>query len=196
MESKWLKIKSFWVGPEHNEKGQLIKNVFLNAVPVARFNFERDPELKEKKEELSQRKREGRFIEALKQGVQSPFSGELMHNLFLQEIGFEELVSRYPVGVGATHQPVDILGTTFHSINLGYPSIEFLKLYNSSDLGALMGQTRAPNKETLRNHLANLGSQGKSAELIRRCFSLMAIFFPIMACMWLPKGTIRCAEWP
>ena len=88
------------------------------------------------------------------------------HNLFLQEIGFEELVSRYPVGVGATHQPVDVLGTIFHSINLGYPSIESLKLSNSSDLGALMGQTRAPNKETLRNHLANLGSQGKSAELI------------------------------
>jgi hypothetical protein len=320
VESKWLKIKGFLVGPEHNEKGQLIKNVFLDAVPVARFNiddnaerrltaidlverglcnittageicgfhrntvsqliktkrflgveaivregrgrkspikyideiqthirgfldsqpemcdqdiaeqagknlamdisrsavarirignnppgpklptqkeimdmskvvesiekefsaekqlqfnFERDPELEEKKEELSQSqlpepktKREGRFIEALKQGVQSPFSGELMHNLFLQEIGFEELVSRYPVGVGATHQPVDVLGTIFHSINLGYPSIESLKLSNSSDLGALMGQTRAPNKETLRNHLANLGSQGKSAELI------------------------------
>ena len=320
MESKWLKISGFLVGPEHNERGHLIKNVFLNAVPVARFNaddnaerrlvaidlverglcniktageicgfhrntvtqliktkrllgveavvqegrgrkspikyideiqahirslleiqpdmcdreiaeqgskdlamdisrsavaririsdnppepkfstqkelmeiakvvesiekefsaekqlkfnFERDPELKEKKEELSQNqapqpktKTEGRLIETLNQGVQSPFAGELMHNLFLQEIGFEELVSRYPVRVGVTHQPVDVLGTIFHSINLGFPSIESLKLSNASDLGVLVGQARAPEKDTLRDHLTSLASQGKSSDLI------------------------------
>ena len=320
MESKWLKISGFLVGPEHNERGHLIKNVFLNAVPVARFNaddnaerrliaidlverglcniktageicgfhrntvtqliktkrllgveavvqegrgrkspikyideiqahirslleiqpdmcdreiaeqgskdlamdisrsavaririsdnppepkfptqkelmeiakvvesiekefsaekqlkfnFERDPELKEKKEELSQNqapqpktKTEGRLIETLNQGVQSPFAGELMHNLFLQEIGFEELVSCYPVRVGVTHQPVDVLGTIFHSINLGFPSIESLKLSNASDLGVLVGQARAPEKDTLRDHLTSLASQGKSSDLI------------------------------
>jgi len=138
-----------------------------------RFNFERDPELKEKKEELSQTqspepktKTEGRLIESLKQGVQSPFAGELMHNLFLQEIGFEELVSHYPVRVGATYQPMEVLGTIFHSINLGFPSIESLKLSNASDLGILMGRARAPEKETLRDHLTDLAFQYKSTDLI------------------------------
>lgn len=145
----------------------------LSAERQLTFNFERDPELKEKKEELShtqppepKTKTEGRLIETLNQGVQSPFAGELMHNLFLQEIGFEDLLSRYPVRVGATYQPVDVLGTIFHSINLGFPSIESLKLSNASDLGVLIGQSRAPEKETLRDHLANLASQGKSSDLI------------------------------
>ena len=145
----------------------------FSAEKQLKFNFERDPELKEKKEELSQNqapqpktKTEGRLIETLNQGVQSPFAGELMHNLFLQEIGFEELVSRYPVRVGVTHQPVDVLGTIFHSINLGFPSIESLKLSNASDLGVLVGQARAPEKDTLRDHLTSLASQGKSSDLI------------------------------
>ena len=44
MESKWLKISGFLVGPEYNERGHLIKNVFLNAVPVARFNADDNAE--------------------------------------------------------------------------------------------------------------------------------------------------------
>lgn len=138
-----------------------------------RLNFEQDPELKEKKEELSHTqspkattKTEGRLIESLMQGVQSPFAGELMHHFFLQEIGFEELVSLYPLRVGATYQPMEVLGTIFHSINLGFPSVESLKLSNASDLGILIGRFRAPEKETLRDHLDDLAVQNKSDDLI------------------------------
>ena len=83
----------------------------FSAEKQLQFNFERDPELKEKKEELSQSqlpepktKREGRFIEALKQGVQSPFSGELMHNL-----SFRKLVSKnlFPVTLLELGPPIN-----------------------------------------------------------------------------------------
>lgn len=137
------------------------------------FNFERDPELKEKREELShtqspepRTKAEQGLIERLKQGIQSPFAGELMHHLFLEEIGFDRIVSHYPVRSGVVYQPIDVLGTIFHSINLGFRSIESLKLSNASDLGVLIGQCRAPEKETLRDHLVHLASQEGSSLLI------------------------------
>ncbi len=90
-----------------------------------------------------------------------------MHNLFLQEIGFEDLLSCYPYQTGACYQAVDILGTVFHSINLGFPSIESLKLVNAGDLGVLIGQRRAPEKETLRDRLGNLASYEQSPKLFQ-----------------------------
>ncbi|MBS3780795.1 MAG: hypothetical protein KGY41_10405, partial [Desulfovermiculus sp.] len=89
-----------------------------------------------------------------------------MHHLFLQEIGFLELLSCYPYQSGSRYQALDALGTIFHSINLGFPSIESLKLANAGDLGLLIGQPRAPEKETLRGLLGRLASQEKSPQLI------------------------------
>ena len=135
--------------------------------------LEFDSELKQKQEELShtappeaKTKTEEKFIEDLQEGKRIPFAGELMHNLFLQEIGIEELLSGYPYQTGACYQAVDILGTVFHSINLGFPSIESLKLVNAGDLGVLIGQRRAPEKETLRDRLGDLASYEQSPQLI------------------------------
>ena len=135
--------------------------------------LELDPELKQKQEELAdtappeaKTQAEEEFIAKLRQGERIPFAGELMHHLFLQEIGFEELVSCYPYQYGCRYQALDTLETIFHSINLGFPSIESLKLANAGDLGVLIGQARAPEKETLRGLLGQLASQEKSPQLI------------------------------
>ena len=135
--------------------------------------FELDPELKKKQEELAETKppeaktkAEEKLIEELQQGVRTSFAGELMHHLFLQEIGFEELLSCYPYQYGSRYQALDALETLFHSINLGFPSIESLKLANAGDLGLLIGQARAPEKETLRGILGRLAEQEQSPRLI------------------------------
>jgi len=138
-----------------------------------RLPLELDPELKQKKEELAETKppeaktkAEEQFIEELQQGVRTSFAGELMHHLFLEEIGFEELLSCYSYQYGSRYQALDALETIFHSINLGFPSIESLKLANAGDLGLLIGQARAPEKETLRGLLGRLASQEKSSQMI------------------------------
>jgi len=135
--------------------------------------FDLDPELKQKQEELAETKppeaktkAEEQLIEDLQHGVRTSFAGELMHHLFLEEIGFEELLSCYEYQYGSRYQALDALGTIFHSINLGFPSIESLKLANAGDLGLLIGQSRAPEKETLRGLLGRLASQEKSPQLI------------------------------
>jgi transposase len=135
--------------------------------------FEKDPELRQKQEELAQTpppqpqsKADEQCIERLQEGVRIPFAGEFMHHLFLQEIGFDELLCCFPAQPRAIFQPADILGTIFHGINLGLPSIESMKLINAVDLGALIGRPRAPEKETLRDHLAQLASFEQSSRLI------------------------------
>ncbi len=135
--------------------------------------FEKDPELRQKQEELArtpppqpQSKADEQCIEKLQEGVRVPFAGGFMHHLFLQEIGFEELLSCFPAQPRAMYEPTDILGTIFHGINLGLPSIESMKLINAGDLGALIGRPRAPEKETLRDHLAQLASFEQSSRLI------------------------------
>ncbi|MCF8106272.1 MAG: hypothetical protein K9K64_12385 [Desulfohalobiaceae bacterium] len=135
--------------------------------------LELDPELKQKQEELAETKppeaktkTEEQFIEELQHGARISFAGELMHHLFLQEIGFKELLSCYPYQFGSRYQALDTLGTIFHSINLGFPSIESLKLANAGDPGLLIGQPRAPEKETLQGLFGRLASQEKSPQLI------------------------------
>ncbi len=134
--------------------------------------LELDPELKKKQEELADTKPpeaktkiEEQLVKELQQGIRIPFAGELAHHLFLQEIGFEKLLSCYPYRFGSRYQAVDALETIFHSINLGFPSIESLKLANAGDLGLLIGQTRAPEKETLRDLLRWLSSYEQSSQL-------------------------------
>jgi len=94
------------------------------------------------------------------------FSGELMHHLFLQEIGFDALGAVFPANPGAVYQSSDILSTLFHSINLNIPSIEALKLVNPSDLGICMGMNQSPEKETIRAHLTSMAEHYLSSELI------------------------------
>lgn len=139
------------------------------------LNFECDSELREKSEEFSQEpapKPAGetdRFlIERLQKGERCNFAGGLMHHLFLQEIGFEEILAPFPSTAGATYQSSEILATLFHSINQGIPSIEALKLVNASELGVLIGQNRSPDKETIREHLTQMAQHYLSGELIDR----------------------------
>lgn len=137
------------------------------------LNFEWDQELKKKSKEFAKesapkakKETEQRLIVRLQKGERCNFAGDLMHHLFLNQIGFNNLVSPFPLSPGATYQPCDILLTLFHSATLGIPSIEALKLFNASELGVLIGMNRAPEKEVLRAHLAQLASCSLSGDLI------------------------------
>jgi len=139
------------------------------------FNFEFDKKISEKitqciKQSPPETKAvsDQRFIKRLQQGQRAIFAGGLMHHLFLQEIDFDALMADWPVNPNATYQSRDILGTLFHSINLDIASIEALKLINADDLGLCMGIPRAPDKETLREHLARMAEHHLSTDLIDR----------------------------
>ena len=137
------------------------------------LNFDTEPELKQVAEECSnepppQAKNETQqsFIDQLQQGMKCTFAGGLMHHLFLQEIGFEEILSPFPLYSGATYQSVDVMATIFHSITHGLPSIETLKLVNSNEFGLLIGRSRMPDKKTLRERLGQMADQHLSGDLI------------------------------
>lgn len=138
-----------------------------------RMNFEKDPVLKEKSEEFSkepgpkkERETERFLIERLQAGERCSFAGGLMHHLFLQEIGFNELVSTFPLNPSATYQSREILACLFHSVSQEIPSIEALKLINAGEMGVLIGCSRSPDKETLREHLGEMAKLSLSGGMI------------------------------
>jgi len=168
-------------GPTLPTKSELIElSRMAEAIDEERFhgrqlrmNFERDPELKRKSAEFSQeaspkarRETERFLLKRLQQGERSSFAGGLMHHMFLQEIGFDDLLGVFAVSPSATYQSCETLGTLFHSALQGIGSIEALKLINDSELGVLAGCSRSPDKETLRDHLQLLAQQHLSGHLI------------------------------
>ncbi len=116
----------------------------------------------------SESRSEQQLIERLHQGERCNFSGALIHHLVLEEIGCEDIMSVFSSHVEATYQSQDIMGLLFHSINLGIASIESLKLVNASELGVLLGMNRAPDKDTVRDHLKRMAEEHLSGELIDR----------------------------
>ena len=137
------------------------------------LNFDTEAELKQTAEQCNkepppQAKNETQqsLIEQLQQGMKCNFAGGLMHHLFLQEIGFEEILAPFPFHPSATYQCLDVMATIFHSIAYGLPSIETLKLVNASEFGLLLGRSRIPDKKTLREHLGLMAGQHLSGNLI------------------------------
>ncbi len=137
------------------------------------LNFEWDQELKKKTKEFAKEEApkaskatEERFIVRLQKGERCHFAGSLMHNLFLNEIGFNDLLSPFPLNRDTTYKPCDIMLTLYYSAVLGIPSIEALKLANASEFGVLIGANRIPDKEVMRTHLAQLASHNLSADLV------------------------------
>jgi transposase len=140
-----------------------------------RLNFEKDPELKAKSEALAKeqppkakKETEKYLIKRLQEGERCNFSGGLIHHLFLQEIGFEDLLAPFPSNAGSTYSSWEILATLFHSVNFHIPSIEAFKLVNASELGVLIGKSRSPDKETIRDHLVQMANHNLADELIDR----------------------------
>jgi transposase len=138
------------------------------------LNFEQDEEIREKSEECakedalkSEKKTDNKLIEDLQEGMRFNFSGILMHHLFLQEIGFENIASIYPYQIYNTYQGRDVLLTLFNSVNIGLPSIESLKLIHSPGaFGILSGLPRSPEKETVRDHLSEMANLYLSNALV------------------------------
>ena len=118
---------------EHNKSDQL------------ELNLQYDADLKQTVEELENRatvaspiKSEQDLITRLQVGGYNPFAGSSMHNLFLQEINYNHLVSCLLLNKGTTYQYQDILTTLYFKIANGIKSIEALKLINSSFMGVLI----------------------------------------------------------
>jgi len=106
------------------------------------------------------------IVERLTCGEHFDFAGQLMYHYCLNEMKFDEITSVFPVKPDSFYQSRDVLSTIFHCINLGVPSIEGLKLINSSDMGVLIGKSRAPDKETIRRQLAEMADLYQSNALI------------------------------
>ncbi len=153
----------------------------VDAIDKQRFrprqlelNFEADPGFQEKVEEFAEEaapkgecERDDTLIERLGHGEDNVVCGGLMHQLFWGEFGVEKLVRGvFSEQAGATYQAEEILGTLYHSVLLGVRSVEALKLVNGSELGLLIGQSRSPDKETIRERLGEMAEQGRSANLI------------------------------
>jgi hypothetical protein len=139
------------------------------------LNFNWDKEIKGKCSRAGKeappkvdKKTDQRLIDRLQQGERFNFCGELMHHLFLQEIGFDDIASAYPLTPGATYQSREILSALFHSVSLGISSIEALKLVNAGEFGILVGMDRAPDKETIRDHFSIMAEHSMSTTLIDR----------------------------
>lgn len=137
------------------------------------LNFDTEPELKQTAEECSKEsppqpkfETQQALIEQLQQGMKCSFAGGLMHHLFMQEIGFEEIMAPFLLRSSATYQSVDVMATIFHSIAHGLPSIETLKLVNANEFGLLIGRSRTPDKKTLRERLGQMADQHLSGDLI------------------------------
>jgi len=178
------------------------------------FDFNSEPECKQIAEECAgqtpvnaQGDAEKELVGSLEQGRVSLFAGGLIHHLFLDEIGFEELMANFPVNRGSTYQGCDIMGTIFHSIAQNIPSIEALKLVNASELGLLIGRKRIPDKSTLRDNLAAMSDLNLSDQLIdefartlleqqridREVFFIDGHFLPYFGLQVIAKGyhTVR-----
>ena len=139
------------------------------------LNFDTEPELKAKAEEfllepapLAANNSQKALLDELQKGKPCTFVGGFMHHLFLQEIGFEELVASYEHNPDATYQGSDIMATMFHSVTQGIESIEGLKLINASDFGLLIGRSRIPDKETMREALGQMSQKYASGDIIER----------------------------
>jgi hypothetical protein len=138
-------------------------------------NFGTEPELKKHAEQYAEEpaleakgEAQQTLITDLQQGVRCTFAGGFMHHLFLQEIDFQELMAPFPFNPGATYQSIDIMTTVFHSITWGITSLEALKLVNASEFGLLIGGSRAPDKVTLRDHLAVMAKLYLSSDIARQ----------------------------
>lgn len=136
------------------------------------LNFECDTQIREISENGSQeespksdKRSEQRLIDRLQQGERFSFAGALMHYLFLKEIGFADIVSPSNPMIGTSYDDFDILGSIFFSHTLEIPSIEMMKLVNACEFGILLGMNRAPEKETIRDHLSRIASEYKSSDL-------------------------------
>ena len=60
------------------------------------------------------------------------------------------------------------MASMFHSITQGIESIEALKLVNASEFGLLIGRSRSPDKETMRNYLEQMSQKYASGDIIER----------------------------
>lgn len=178
------------------------------------FDFDSEPECKQVAEKSAGQPSvetkgdaERELVNNLEQGMVSLFAGGLIHHLFLGEIKFDELMANFPMNTGSTYQGCDIMGTLFHSIAQGIPSIEALKLINASELGLLIGRKRIPEKSTFRDHLAGMGGLNLSDQLIdqfarilleqeridREVFFIDGHFLPYFGLQVIAKGyhTVR-----
>lgn len=137
------------------------------------FALKADPELLDKTESFAKEvltitysPSDERYLELLEKGLRSRYAGCLIYNVALTEIGFcalvDDLYPAYSNGYSAT----EILLTLFHSLQLGFSSIESLKKAERPEFGLVIGKAFSPLNETIHDRLNSLVAFRGSERLI------------------------------
>jgi regulator of replication initiation timing len=136
------------------------------------FNFEADPEFKQKVDQCSleetpngKTNTEKDLLAELKDGQRNIYSGMLFHQLFLNDVRFADAFDSLPC-VNSTYTNGQICQTIFNGLQIGLTSIESNKLVNSHTFGLLLGQPKSPGKETIRERLSIMADSIPSKDLI------------------------------
>jgi hypothetical protein len=115
------------------------------------FNFDEEPELKEKVEEFAKESApcvnsptEEKAISLLQKGSYTPYAGLFFYHLFLCELNFSKLfIGVKSVGCGGYRADEILLAIVF-GLAHRLPSIEAHKLLNPSQFGSLLGMPLKP----------------------------------------------------
>jgi len=137
------------------------------------FALKTDPQLLEKTESFAKEAltitycpSDERYLELLEKGLRSRYAGSLIYNVPLGEIGFGTLVDDIYPAYSSGYRAGEILLTLFHSLQLGFPSIESLKKAERPEFGLLIGKASSPLNETIHDRLNSLVPFRHSERLI------------------------------
>jgi len=137
------------------------------------FNFEEEPELKEKVEEFAQESApcvnstaEEKSVSLLQKGSYTPYAGLFFYHLFLCELNFSKLFIGFKSVEGGGYRADEILLAIVFGLAHRLPSIEAHKLLNPSQFGSLLGMPRSPEPVTIRSYLEELAEQNIAESVI------------------------------
>lgn len=137
------------------------------------FALKADPLLREKTESFAKElpaitysASDEQYLELLEKGFRSRYAGSLLYNVPLAEIGFGALVDDLYPPYSTGYSAREILLTLFHSLQLGFPSVESLKKLERPEFGLLIGKASSPLNETIHDRLNSLVPLRHSERLI------------------------------
>lgn len=157
------------------------------------FALKADPPLLEKTESFAKElpaitysASDERYLELLEKGFRSRYAGSLIYNVPLAEIGFGALVDDLYPTYSTGYSAREILLTLFHSLQLGFPSVESLKKLERPEFGLLIGKASSPLNETIHDRLNSLVPFRGSERLIENeAISFIKAGYIDLSCLFI-----------
>ncbi len=145
------------------------------------FNFDREPELKQKVEEFAGEPApeagcpaEAKVLFQLQQGLATPHAGLFFYHLFVSELNFCQLFTAFGSVESGQYHVSEICLALFFGLACRLPSIEAHKLLNPSQFGPLLGMPRSPDPITIRSCLEEQAEKNMAESVIDK-FALQAL---------------------